>query len=57
MALWDRKLLKYGTNYGAVVMTGKRVNRVAGYCVELPSFYTFEGDDFCLVTACYIYVC
>ena len=46
MALWATKLLKYARNSGAVVITGKRMNSVAGYGVQ--------GHDFSLVTACFI---
>ena len=46
MALWATKLFKYPRNSKAVVITGKRTNSVAGYGVQ--------GDDFSLVTACFI---
>ena len=45
MALWATKLLKHARNSGAVVITGKRMNSVAGYGVQ--------GHDFSLVTACF----
>ena len=46
MALWVTKFLKRATNSGTVVITGKRINRGAGYGVELPCQYTFQGDEF-----------
>ena len=36
-------------NYG-----DKNMNRVAGYGVEFPCQYIFQGDDFSLVSACVI---
>ena len=60
MALLATKFLKYATNSGAVVITGKSINNVAGYGVELPCQYTIQvltmvqGDDFSLVTTCCI---
>ena len=54
MALRATKHLKYARISGAVVFTGKRVNSVAGYGVELPWQYTIQGGDFSLVSACYI---
>ena len=54
MALRATKLLKYARISGAVVITGKRMNSVSGYGVELSCKYTIQGDDFSLVSACYI---
>ena len=34
---------KYATTYKGVVITGKRMNSVAGYGVELLFQYTFQG--------------
>ena len=46
MALWVTKFLKRATNCGTVAITGKHVNRGAGYGVEVPCQYTFQGDNF-----------
>ena len=40
------KFLKRPTNSGKVKVTGKRVNRGAGYGLELPCEYLFYGDKF-----------
>ena len=37
------KILKRTTNSRTVVITGEHVNRGAGYGVELPCQYTFQG--------------
>ena len=50
MALWATKLLKYATNSGAVVITGKRMSSVTGYGEELLCEYTILGDGFSLVS-------
>ena len=44
MALFVSKFLKRLTNKGKVVVTGKRVNRRAGYGLEIPCTYIFSGD-------------
>ena len=44
MALFVSKFLKRLTNKGKVVVTGKRVNRGAGYGLEIPCTYIFSGD-------------
>ena len=46
MALHVTKFLKRSTNSGKVTVTGKRVNRGAGYGLELPCEYVFYGDKF-----------
>ena len=46
MALHVTKFLKRPTNSGKVAVTGKRVNRGAGYGLELPCEYLFYGDKF-----------
>ena len=46
MALWVTKFLKRTTNSGTVVIPGKRINRGAGYGVELRCQCTFQGDEF-----------
>ncbi len=46
MAHWVTKFLKRATNSGTVIIKGKRVNRGAGYGVELPCKFTFKGDSF-----------
>ena len=33
-------------NYARVIIKGKRVNRGAGYGLEVPCEYHFEGDNF-----------
>ena len=38
------RFLKRLTNKGKVVITGKRVNRGAGYGLEIPCKYIFYGD-------------
>ena len=35
------KFLKYPTNIGKVISKGKRMNRGAGYDLEVPSLYEF----------------
>ena len=44
--LWLTKFLKRPTNIGTVVIKGKRINRGAGYGVELPCQFKFQGDNF-----------
>ena len=44
MALWLTKFLKCPTNIGTVVIKSKRINRGAGYGVELPCEFKFKGD-------------
>ena len=47
MVRWVTTFLKRATNSGTVIIKGKRVNREAGYGVELPcKFNTFKGDSF-----------
>ena len=44
MAIFVTKFLKRGANKGKVIITGKRVNRGAGYGLEIPCKYIFYGD-------------
>ena len=44
MSLFVSKFLKRGTNKGKTVVRGKRVNRGAGYGLEIPCQYIFYGD-------------
>ena len=46
MALWLTKFLKRPTNKGRAVVKGKRVNRGAGYGLEIQCEYCFTGDEF-----------
>jgi len=46
MALHVTKFLKRPTNSGKVTVTGKRVNRGAGYGLKLLCEYLFYGDKF-----------
>ena len=46
MALWLTKFLKRPTNKGRAVVKGKRVNRGAGYGLEIPCEYCSTGDEF-----------
>ena len=55
MALCATKFLRYRTNSGTISITGKkRMNGLAIYGVELLYQYTVKGDDYSLVTACYV---
>ena len=45
MSLFVSKFLKRGTNKGKAVVRGKRVNRGAGYGLEMPCQYIFYGDS------------
>ena len=45
MAMFVSKFLKRGTNKGKTVVTGKRLNRGAGYGLEIPCQYIFYGDN------------
>ena len=44
MACSVTKCLKRGTNSGHLEVNGKRVNREAGYRIEIPCVYQFTGD-------------
>ena len=44
MACALTKILKQGTNSGHLEVTGKHVNRRAGYGLEIPCVYQFTGD-------------
>ena len=44
MAEFVTKFLKRGTNKGKAIITGKPVNRGAGYGMEIPCKYVFYGD-------------
>ena len=44
MATYVSRFLKRSTNAGTVKVTGKRVNRGAGYGLEIPCIYTFNVD-------------
>ena len=46
MALWLTKFLKRPTNKGRAVVKGKRVNKGAGYGLEIPCEYCFTGGEF-----------
>ena len=46
MARWVSRFLKRLTNYGKVVVTGKKVNRGGGYGLEIPCEYEFHGGNF-----------
>ena len=46
MAQWVTRFLKRQTNSATVVVKGKRINRGAGYGLELPCQYHFKGDTF-----------
>ena len=46
MAQWVKKFLKRATNLATVIIKGKRVNRGAGYGVELLCEFKFQGDSF-----------
>ena len=45
MASCVSKFMKRRTNKSKVVVTGKRVNRGAGYGLEIPCEYNFFGDN------------
>ena len=45
MAQWV-KFLKRASNSGTVVITGRRINRGAGYHLELPCEFKFQGDKY-----------
>ena len=45
MAQWV-KFLKRASNSGTVVITGKRINRGAGYRLKLPCKFKFQGDKY-----------
>ena len=40
------ELLKRASNSGTVVITAKRINRAAGYGLELPCEFKFQGDKY-----------
>jgi hypothetical protein len=42
------KFLKRASNSASVTVKGKRINRGAGYGLEIPCVYTFRGDQFSL---------
>ena len=46
MAQWVTKFLKRASNSGTVVITGKLINRGAGYGLELPCEFKFQGDKY-----------
>ena len=45
MSQYVSKFLKRRTNNGKAIITGKRVNRGAGYGLEIPCSYIFYGDN------------
>lgn len=45
MSQYVSKFLKRRTNNGKAIITGKRVNRGAGYGLEIPCSYIFYGDS------------
>jgi hypothetical protein len=48
MAPYVSKFLKRASNSASVTVKGKRINRGAGYGLEIPCVYTFRGDQFSL---------
>ena len=46
MAQWVTKFLKRASNSVTVVITGKRINRGAGYGLELPCEFKFQGGKY-----------
>ena len=46
MAQWVTKFLKRALNSGTVLITGKRIHRVAGYGLELPCEFKFQGNKY-----------
>ena len=46
MAQWVTKFLKRASNSGTVVITGKLINRGAGYGLALPCEFKFQGDKY-----------
>ena len=46
IAQWVSKFLKCASHSGTVVIMGKRVNRGAGYGLELTCEFKFQGDKF-----------
>ena len=46
MVQWLTKFLKCATNLATVIIKGKCVHRGAGYGVELPCEFKFQGDSF-----------
>ena len=46
MAQWVTKFLKRACKSATVVITGKRINRGAGYGLELPCEFKFQGDKY-----------
>lgn len=46
IALWLTKFLKRPTNKGRAIVKGKRVNRGAGYGLEIPCENCFTEDEF-----------
>ena len=45
MAQWVTKFLKGASNSGMVVITGKQINREAGYGLELPCEFKFKATN------------
>ena len=45
MSQYVSKFLKRRTSNGKAIITGKRVNRGAGYGLEIPCSYIFDGDS------------
>ena len=48
MAPYVSKFLKRASNSASATVKGKRINRGAGYGLEIPCVYTFRGDQFSL---------
>ena len=46
MAQWVTKFLIRASYSGTVVIAGKRINRGAGYGLELPCEFKFQGDKY-----------
>ena len=46
MASCVSKFLKRASNSGKVIVKGKRINRGAGFGLEIPCVYKFSGDPF-----------
>ena len=46
MEVWVKKFLKRPTNIAKVIVKGKRMNKGAGYDLELRCVYEFRADRF-----------
>jgi hypothetical protein len=43
---WVFRFLKKSSNTALAIVTGQKVNRGAGYGLEVPVIYKFKGDEF-----------